>query len=155
MMSWSREQLGEAIARMVNRYGEAERQFARHPLTSPEGRLAGRAVRRRAAAIERLARALVDAPLTQPKHPTWCVPSMCTVATVPSGEHQTEPLRIRDGLFATLRQSAAGSPLIAVEEWDQPGDPEPVELVLLDVPDALLLADALNTLTDTAWGIQS
>ncbi|MDG9673040.1 hypothetical protein [Micromonospora sp. DH14] len=93
--------------------------------------------------------------MSRPQHPAWCVPSQCTVAAVPAGEHQTEPLRIRDGLFATLRQSAAGSPLIAVEEWDQPGDQNPAEAVLLDLPDAALLADALNQLTELGWGIQS
>lgn len=88
------------------------------------------------------------------EHPTWCVPSYCTVAAVPAGEHQAEPVRIREGLFATLRQSKAGSPLIAVEEWDDPADREPAEVVVLDPAGAVLLGDALNRLTDLAWGIK-
>lgn len=55
-----REQLRHAIVRMASRYGEAERQFARHPLTSDEGRRAGRVAGRRFRAIELLARALAD-----------------------------------------------------------------------------------------------
>lgn len=90
-----------------------------------------------------------------PEHPKWCAPSYCTVAAVPAGVHQSEPIRIRDGLLATLRQSTAGSPLIAVEEWEAPTDPDPAEVVLMDLPGAALLADALNTLTDSAWGVQS
>lgn len=55
-----REQLRRATVAMVARYGEAERAFARHPLTSSEGRKAGRAAARRFRAVERLARALAD-----------------------------------------------------------------------------------------------
>ncbi|MFI6068235.1 hypothetical protein ACIA47_23615 [Micromonospora sp. NPDC051227] len=55
-----REQLFRAIVAMVARYGESERQFGRHPLTSVEGRRAGRAAHRQVRAIERLCRALAD-----------------------------------------------------------------------------------------------
>lgn len=53
-----REQLYRAIVGMVARYGESERQFARLPLTSAEGRRAGRAAGRQFGAIVRLVDAL-------------------------------------------------------------------------------------------------
>ncbi|MDG4809956.1 hypothetical protein O7634_24660 [Micromonospora sp. WMMD1120] len=55
-----RVQLRRAIVAMVARYGEAERQFARLPLTSVEGRRAGRAAHRRFGAVVRLVDVLVD-----------------------------------------------------------------------------------------------
>ncbi|MEU7679756.1 hypothetical protein AB0C42_33640 [Micromonospora taraxaci] len=154
MMGWSREQLGEAIGWMVHRYGEAQRHFARHPLTSPEGRLAGRAVRRRAAAIERLTLALIHAPQHRPGHPVWCSPSLCV-----DGVHRGEPVQIHaGGLVAALRQGPdpRHPVFVALEFWEDPEAAEPTELILLRADtDAPLLSDTLTRFSDLVRGDQS
>lgn len=157
MTQTRREQLAAAILRMLNLYGDAERRFARHPLTSPEGRAAGRAARRRARVIERLTRALAVAPLTRPGHPAWCAPGMCTVGQRPGGIHESDRQQIREGLFASLWQSNVGRPAIELQQWDQlePDATDPTDVIPLDLTDAARLSDVLTRLADLGWGDQS
>ncbi|GGR78646.1 hypothetical protein GCM10010169_23540 [Micromonospora fulviviridis] len=78
---------------------------------------------------------------------------MCT-ATRPGGQHQAEPVDIRDNLFAVLRQRPGQPPRIALEHWDDPEAAEPAELILLDLVDAARVADVLPRLADLAGGTE-
>jgi len=81
------------------------------------------------------------------EHPEWCVPTLHL-----DGHHRSEPVRIREGLFAVLQQHPThAQPRIALECWDGVGDREPSELILLDLADGALLADALNMMTERVW----
>lgn len=87
------------------------------------------------------------------EHPGWCVPSLCT-ATRPDGYHRAEQVQIRVNLLAVLRQRPGHPVRIALEFWDDPGDAEPSELIVLDLTDAALLSDTLTRLADLAGGIR-
>ncbi|MEU7609573.1 hypothetical protein [Micromonospora sp. NPDC049204] len=80
------------------------------------------------------------------EHPEWCVPSLHL-----DGLHRSEPVRIREGLHAVLQQHPAQPVRISLECWDGIGDREPAELILLDLADGALLADALNMMTERVW----
>lgn len=80
------------------------------------------------------------------EHPSWCGPSYCA-----NNVHQAEPVPIRENLLAVLRQKPGQPPRIALELWDGPDEDQPAELILLDLADGAMLADALNMLTERAW----
>jgi hypothetical protein len=68
------------------------------------------------------------------------------------GAHQGEPVEIRQGLLAVLRQRPGGPARIALEHWDDLEAAEPAELILLDLTDVARLSDVLTRLADLAGG---